>query len=215
MDKITKSLENGDYVIGVFLDFSKAFDTVDHKILLSKLCYYGIRGSALDWFVSYLTNRKQHVTYNNEQSELKHIPCGVPQGSNVCKFTMPLFFADDWNLSKNGKGISYIENELNEELCEIVRWLEINKLTPNVDKTQWMLFSNKKCSTNLNIKIEDIEGTTIAQVNKAKFLGVVIDDKLKWKDHILYISNKISKGIGVNIKARVLGKTLYFLCIIL
>ena len=65
-----------------------------------------------------------------------------------------------------------------------------------------MLFSNKKCSTNLNIKIE---GTTIAQVNKAKFPGVMIDDKLNWKDHILYISNKISKGIGVIIKARVLG----------
>ena len=217
MDKITKSLENGDYVIGVFLDFSKAFDNVDHKILLSKLCYYGIRGSALDWFVSYLMNRKQYVTYNNEQSELKHITCGVPQGlilspllfliyfndlSNVCKFTMPIFFADDSNLFKNGKSISDIENELNEELSEIVRWLKINKLTLNVNKTQCMLFSNKKCSTNLNIKIE---GTTIAQVNKAKFVGVMIDDKLKWKDHILYISNKISKEIGVIIKARVLG----------
>ena len=96
-----------------------------------------------------------------------------------------------------------IENELNEELSEIVRWLKINKLTLNVDKTQCMLFSNKKCSTNLNIKIE---GTTIAQVSKAKFLGIMMDDKLKWKDHILYISNKISKGIGVIIKARVLGK---------
>ena len=218
MDKITKSLENGDYVIGVFLDFGKAFDTVDHEILLSKLCYYGIRGSELDWFVSYLMNRKQYVTYNNEQSELKHIPCGVPHGSmlgpllfliyindlsNVCKFAMPIFFADDSNLFRNGKNISDIENELNEELSEMVRWLKINKLTLNVDKTQCMLFSNKKCSTNLNIKIE---GTTIAQVNKATFPGVMIDDKLKWKDHILYISNKISKGIGVTIKARVLGK---------
>ena len=168
MYKITKSLENG--VIDVFLDFRKAFDTVDHNILLSKLCYYGIRGSALDWFVSYLVNRKQYVTYNNEQSELKHIPQGSILGpllfliyiddlSKVCKFTMTIFFAADSNLFKNGKSISDIENELNEELSEIVRWLKINKLTLNVDKTQCMLFSNKKCSTNLNIKIE---GTTIA-----------------------------------------------------
>ena len=99
--------------------------------------------------------------------------------------------------SKNSKSISDIENELNEELSEIVRWLKINKLTLNFDKTQCMLFSNKKCSTNLNIKIE---GTTIAQVNKAKFPGVMIDDKLKWKDHILYISNKISKGLVLSSK---------------
>ena len=127
---------------------------------------------------------------------------------------MPIVFADDSNLFKNGKSISDIENELNEELSEIVRWLKINKLTLNVDKTQCMFFflSNKKCSTNLNIKIES---TTIAQVNKAKFLGVMIVDQLNWKDHILYTSNKILKGIGVIIKARVLGKTLYCLCIIL
>ena len=80
MDKLIKSLENGNYVVGVFLDFSKAFDTVDHKILLAKLCHYGIRGSALDWFSSYLTNRKQFVTYSNEISALMNINCGVPQG---------------------------------------------------------------------------------------------------------------------------------------
>ena len=72
---------------------------------------------------------------------------------------MPIFFADDSNLFKNGKSISDFENELNEELSEIVRWLKINKLTLNVNKTQCMLFSYKECSTNLNIKIE---GTTIA-----------------------------------------------------
>ena len=80
MDKLIKSLENGNYVVGVFLDFSKAFDTIDHNILLAKLCHYGISGSALDWFNSYLTNRKQFVTYNNERSELMNINCGVPQG---------------------------------------------------------------------------------------------------------------------------------------
>ena len=218
MDKLIKSLENGNYVVGVFLDFTKAFDTVDHKILLAKLCHYGIRGSALDWFSSYLTNRKQFVTYNNERSELMNINCGVPQGSilgpllfliyindlaNVRKFTMPIFFADDSNLFQDGESLNEIENILNEELNEIVKWLKVNKLTLNVDKTQCMLFTRKKCNTKLSIKIEN---SFITQVTKTKFLGIIIDEKLNWKDHILYISNKISKATGVIIKARMLGK---------
>ena len=81
IDKLIKSLENGEQIIGIFLDFSKAFDTVDHSILLSKLSHYGIRGIAHDWFVSYLSDRKQYVTYNGVSSSTKIIKCGVPQGS--------------------------------------------------------------------------------------------------------------------------------------
>ena len=81
MDKLIKSLDKGDYFIGVFLDFSKAFDTVDHEILLQKLEFYGIRGSSLSWFQSYLKNRKQFVSYNGATSSLKLVKCGVPQGS--------------------------------------------------------------------------------------------------------------------------------------
>ena len=81
MDNLTHCLDNGEYVIGIFLEFSKAFDTVDHNILLQKLSLYGIRGTALDWFQSYLTNRYQFVTYNGELSERKKVKCGVPQGS--------------------------------------------------------------------------------------------------------------------------------------
>ena len=81
MDKITKSLENGEFIIGVFLDFSKAFDTVNHDVLLQKLHHYGIRGSALKWFQSYLSDRQQYVTYNGEESSKKGFNCSVPQGS--------------------------------------------------------------------------------------------------------------------------------------
>ena len=81
MDKLISSLEKKEFVIGIFLDFSKAFDTVDHMILLQKLSHYGIRGSALKWFTSYLSNRRQYVTYNGETSMMKGISCGVPQGS--------------------------------------------------------------------------------------------------------------------------------------
>ena len=81
VDSLIKSLENGEYVLGMFLDFSKAFDTVDHAILLSKLYHYGIRGPALTWFQSYLSGRQQFVTYNGVQSSMKVVKCGVPQGS--------------------------------------------------------------------------------------------------------------------------------------
>ena len=80
-DKLIRSLENGEFVIGVYLEFSKAFDTVDHEILLSKLSHYGIRGNCLNWFQSYLSNRKQFVTYNGVSSPVNRITCGVPQGS--------------------------------------------------------------------------------------------------------------------------------------
>ena len=215
MDKIIKSMDNGDHVTGVFLDFSKAFDTVDHLILLNKLHHYGIRGSALDWFRSYLSYRQQFVTYNYVSSDTKTINYGVPQGSilgpllfliyindlaNICQYTMPILFADYSNLFINGTDVRKIELELNEELRNIASWLKINKLSLNVNKTQYMVFTRK-----LN-KIEDIvlrvEGQTIERVTQTKFLGVIIDEKLTWRNHVNYISTKIANGIGILIKAR-------------
>ena len=138
IDKLTNAIEKGEYGIGVFLDFSKAFDTVDHTILLSKLYHYGIRGSALSWFSSYLSNRKQYVSYNNVSSNIKTTSCGVPQGSilgpvlfllyindiaNACKYTMPFSFADDSNLFSSGKDLSVLQNQTNEELQNISKCL--------------------------------------------------------------------------------------------
>ena len=208
----------GDYVVGVFLDFSKAFDTVDHEIVSSKLHHYGIKGIALNWFRSYLENRKQFVTYNGVESSLLPIRCGVPQGSilgpllfliyrndlaNVCKYTMPIFFADDSNLFQTGKNLEDIEVKINSELTEIAEWLKVNKLTLNINKTLCMLFSKKHNHADISIKLE---GKLINRVSETKFLGVIIDDKLNWKAHISYISGKIFRAIGVIIKARNLGK---------
>ena len=138
MDKLAKSMDNGDYIVGVFLDFSKAFDMVNHKILLSKLYHYGIRGVALKWFQIYLEKRQQYVTYNGETSNMQKIKCRVPQGyilgpllffiyindlANVCSHTMPIFFADDSNLFLNGTDPTDIETKLNNELAQIEGWL--------------------------------------------------------------------------------------------
>ena len=207
MDKLIKSLDNGDCVIGVFLDFSKAFDTVDHVILLQKLEFYGIRGSALSWFQSYLKNRKQFVSYNGATSSLKLVKCGVPQGSilvpllvliyindlsNVCSCTNPILFADDTNWFINGKYIFVLQDVLNKELANISEWLKVNKLSLNIDKTQFMMFSRRKITPpKIDIKIDN---QSVMETDLSKFLGVYIDKKLTWKTHISYIAGKIARG---------------------
>ena len=157
VDNLTRALENGEYVVGVYLDFSKAFDTVDHMILLQKLYHYGVRGCAHDWFTSYLSNRSQFVTYNGVKSNLDNVKCGVPQGtilgpllfllyinelSFAWKRTFPVLFADDSNLFLSGKNTDQVQQMINDELKDIVIWLRANKLSLNISKIHYMLFSN-------------------------------------------------------------------------
>ena len=214
MDKLIDSLEKGEYVVGIFLDFSKVFDTVNHDIMLQKLSHYGIRGTALNWFGSYLSDRKQFVTYNDVSSPTKVISCGVPQGSipgpllfliyindlcNICKHTTPILFADDTNLFSSGTNLDMMESIINDELSHISEWLKVNKLSLNIKKTQYMIFTKKKRKSSIDLKID---GNDIHEVCKSKFLGVLIDNKLNWKDHISYVSSKISRSLGMIIKAR-------------
>ena len=202
-------------VIGIFLDFRKAFDTVDHSILLEKLDIYGIRGIAHSWFKSYLTNRQQYVHFSGASSDYKTIKCGIPQGSilgpllfllyindlsHVSKILSSFLFADDTNLFLTGVDINTMVDIINTELHSISQWLKANKLSLNIDKTNFMLFKPKgKRTPAINIYIE---GHQVHQVSEAKFLGVILDDNLNWSNHIAYIKRKVAKSVGIIIKAR-------------
>ena len=212
--EIYKALDDGNIVVDIFLDFSEAFDTVNHDILLDKLYHYGIRGNAYNWFVSYLSERKQYVTYNNVTSCTKEVSCGVPQGSilgpllfllyindlvSIRHKSKPILFADDTNLFYKGNDADMLADEINNELRQISLWLKINKLSLNIGKTHFMIFTRKKRIKEIEIQID---GKNIEKVNSTKFLGVIIDHKLKWSEHVKYIAGKISRSCGVLNRAR-------------
>ena len=158
VDKVIQDIEKGECAVGVLLDFSKAFDTVDHDILLDKLNHYGIRGCALPWFKSNLSCRTQYITYNGSESNRQMIKCGVPQGSiwgpllfliyindlcTVCKNTIPVLFSDNTNLFSSGLGATGIQNGVNHDLSTITEWLKANILSLNIKRHIICVFQQK------------------------------------------------------------------------
>lgn len=214
-DSISQAVDKNEFAVGIFIDLSKAFDTLNHDILLSKLELYGIRGVPLQWFKNYLSNRKQFVSINGVSSTLSHVNCGVPQGSilgpllfilyindivncsHILKF---ILFADDTNLFYSGKDIWQVMQCINAELLKLSEWFRANKLSLNVKKTNFILFGRKRIiSSTVNSQKFQliIDGNVLDRVDCTKFLGVIIDEKLNWYKHIDHISLKISRALGI------------------
>ena len=219
VNEISKSFEQSKYTLGIFIDLSKAFDTVNHRILLQKLKYYGINKQVLRWFKSYLSNRKQFVIGNDSyQNNCLNITCGVPQGSilgpllfliyindlNKATNLMSIMFADDTNLFVSKSDINELFATANKELEHLSHWFKSNKLTLNTEKTKWILFHSlrKKSSLPSNLPQILIDNVEIKRDPVTKFLGVYLDENITWNQHISYICSKVSKNMGVLYKAR-------------
>ena len=212
LSNVLKGHENKKFTAAIYLDLSKAFDTLRHDILLKKLEIYGIRGIALDWFKHYLKNRVLRVKCTAGDppvlvtSKSYSVDYGVPQGSCLgpllfliyCNdlplnldFCKSILFADDTTLYKSHENLVYLKWCLQEELNNIMDWFKANKLTLNLNKSTCMLFGDKKVES-FSIEVDDVKLTT---VSSTKFLGVWIDNKLSWNFHVKKLLLKIKRNV--------------------
>ena len=207
-DEIRHALDSKGYVHCTFLDLKKAFDTVDHDILLNKLYHYGVRGIPHDLLKSYLSDRKQYVQLQNKKSSELAVTCGVPQGSVLgpllfllyindlpdCTQSSTKMFADDTVVIYQGHNGT--ESICNSNLATVEMFLKGNRLTLNAKKTKVMHFTKgPKFRTT-------ISGNEIESVTSMKYLGVFMDDKLSFEPHVSFVCGKISKYCGLIYRCR-------------
>ena len=211
VEKIRNALDNKLFTCGVFIDLEKAFDTVNHKILLAKLNHYGIRGIANSWFASYLSNRYQSVCINGVNSPQLLVTCGVPQGSilgpllfllyindmNLAVESSTIFhFADDTNLLYSAKNLKTLRINLNKDLKLLHEWLCANRLSLNEGKTEFIVFRPPRCNIGVRITLT-LNHTKLFESSKVKYLGIILDNKLNWKPHITELCKKLSRAVGL------------------
>ena len=209
---IVKNLQQKKNSLAIFLDLSKAFDTLEHDVIFKKMERYGIRGECLNWYKSYLVNRKLQVKCmteaNNKStySEQYKVEYGTPQGSCMGPLIFLIFcndlskhlelisciqFADDTTLYHSSKNENYLRWSTEHDLKILSDWFKANKLTLNLNKSAFILFSPSNSDT-MEIKLGN---TSIPQVDTTKFLGIWIDSDLKWSTHFQKINLKIQNNL--------------------
>ena len=213
LNNVLSSLDRKNFIGGLFCDLQKAFDCVNHNILLAKMEFYGISGIVNKLMRSYLENRHQRVTMkdiklNKVSSKWEHVKHGVPQGSvlglllfliyindfllTVRKIANPILFADDTSIIISNTSPEEFKSNISLVLIETFNWFQSNLLTLNCDKTHFLQFVTKKCS-EINMQIIS-SNTVITNINSTKFLGLIIDSTLSWKDHITRLRLKLNKA---------------------
>ena len=216
-EHIRKLLDKGDYVCGVFVDLEKAFDTVHHEILCDKIKAYGLRGNVNNLLKSYSSDRKQYVSINGFDSEVKNVTCGVPQGSSLGPLLFLLYindfylclshtscghFADDTFIIYNSKKAKTIETVINTELKEVIKWLRLNKLSLNAAKTELIFFHSYKHQLDYDKVFINFNGIRLKPVEYIKYLGIFIDKNLNWNQHVHNLSILLSRANGILSKLR-------------
>ena len=214
LDSIYKAMDDNDFLGAVFIDLSKAFDTVPHNLLLQKLEHYGIRGNALNLLESYLSNRKQFVSIEGIKSSMQDIKIGVPQGSvlgpllfllyindlpNSVNNVNSILFADDTTMFARDNDVYDLCNTISSDMLLVKDWLIANSLTLNESKSYYIIFSLKKIPDNLRVTIGD---HVLDRKTHGKFLGVILDEKLNFSNHIEHVTNKVSKLTGLMYKLK-------------
>ena len=221
-ETIRDALDRGKLACGVFVDFQKAFDTVNHSILINKLDNCGIRGDINKWFTSYLSQRKQYVSISGFKSRLELVNHGVPQGSvlgpllfllyindlhNSIQNAITFHFADDTNLlsivdkhPQNKSPVHTLQSRLNRDLKSLCNWLLANKISLNATKTELIIF--RKPLQNIPTPKIVISGIRLAPVSKIKYLGIYLDEYLNGSDHCKTLHSKLQRANGMLAKIR-------------
>ena len=197
----------------VFLDLKKAFDTVNHRILLLKLGALGVDSPSAAWFKSYLNNRTQQTVIGKVASSPRNVDIsGVPQGSvlgplfflvhindlaECLQISQATLFADDTAIYCSVPSSENLQTKLNEDLLRVKEWLNSHELSLNVSKTTFMVIGGRQRLSHMNTLDLVIDKDTIEQVDHLKYLGVIINEKLTWCDHIDYIQSKVAKRLGM------------------
>ena len=211
-DNILLNMDAGSFVDAVFLDLSKAFDTVDHHLQLQKLTNIGLTSYTTQWFRSYLINRSQITLVGDADSAATKMPVRIPQGSILgpllfliyvndlpdCHLASDIIlYADDTVIYYSTKNVSDLDHHINADLRTVSEWFSRNLLTLNISKCNFVIFGSPKKLNHIQDILVEVEGTCIERTQSFKCLGMTFNQSMSWADHIDAISMKTNQRIGL------------------